>query len=85
MTPVSILQTVTPGANNLALRIAGPCRRAGAGEDLIPGWIEEGRRRSEAARHLPFSGGVRPLVRPAYHEDHGSVTAVNQREYRCVL
>ena len=31
------------------------CVAAGADEDAIPGWIEEGRRRAEAARHPPFS------------------------------
>jgi hypothetical protein len=33
---------------------------AGADQSLIPGWIAEGRRRAEAARRPPFSGGVRP-------------------------
>lgn len=32
---------------------------AGADEALIPAWVEEGRRRAEAARHPPFSGGIR--------------------------
>jgi hypothetical protein len=41
------------------------CIAAGADESLIPGWVEEGRRRAEAARHLPFSGGVRSLGGPA--------------------
>ena len=40
--------------------IAELCRAAGADEPLIPAWIEEGRRRTEAARRPPFSGGVRP-------------------------
>jgi hypothetical protein len=31
------------------------CRLAGADEDLIPQWTEEGRRRAEAARLPPFS------------------------------
>jgi hypothetical protein len=31
------------------------CRLAGADEDLIPQWIEEGRRRVEARRLPPFS------------------------------
>lgn len=35
------------------------CIAAGADESLIPGWIEEGRRRAEAAKRPPFSGGVR--------------------------
>jgi hypothetical protein len=38
------------------------CIAAGADESLIPGWAEEGRRRVEAARHPPFSGGVRWLA-----------------------
>jgi hypothetical protein len=39
--------------------VAELCRLAGAYEDLIPAWIEEGRRRAGAARRPPFSGGVR--------------------------
>jgi hypothetical protein len=39
--------------------VAELCRAAGADEDLIPAWIEEGQRRAEAARRPPFSGGVR--------------------------
>jgi hypothetical protein len=35
--------------------IADLCRLAGADQDLIPGWIEEGRRRAETARLPPFS------------------------------
>jgi hypothetical protein len=35
--------------------VAGLCRSAGADEDLILGWIEEGRRRAEAASLPPFS------------------------------
>jgi hypothetical protein len=38
-----------------AQAIAALCRRAGADEDLIPQWIEEGRRRVEARRMPPFS------------------------------
>jgi hypothetical protein len=34
------------------------CRQAGADPDAIPAWIEEGRRRRNAARKPPFSGGV---------------------------
>ena len=34
------------------------CRMAGADTAAIPGWIEEGRRRSADARHPPFSGGL---------------------------
>jgi hypothetical protein len=32
------------------------CRKAGADEDLIPRWIEEGRRRADSARTIPHSG-----------------------------
>jgi len=35
--------------------IADLCRLAGADEDQIPHWIEEGRRRVEARRMPPFS------------------------------
>ena len=35
------------------------CRKAGADPEAIPGWIEEGRRRRQAARMPPPSGGVR--------------------------
>jgi hypothetical protein len=40
--------------------VAGLCRLAGADEDLIPQWIEEGKRRAGERRRPPFSGGVRP-------------------------
>jgi hypothetical protein len=30
--------------------------KAGADQDLIPAWIEEGRRRSQAARGIPYTG-----------------------------
>jgi len=43
-----------------AQAMADLCRAAGADESLIPGWIEEGRHRAEAAQRPPFSGGVRP-------------------------
>src|SRR5215471_16246283 len=39
--------------------VAELCRAAGADEQAVPAWIEEGRRRAEAARRPPFSGGVR--------------------------
>ena len=42
----------------LARSAARLCRMAGADADAIPGWIEEGRRRSANARHPPFSGGL---------------------------
>ena len=35
--------------------VAELCRMAGADEALIPQWIEEGRRRAEAAQLPPFS------------------------------
>jgi hypothetical protein len=35
---------------------------AGADADAIPGWIEEGRRRSANARRPPFSGGLSSLA-----------------------
>lgn len=35
------------------------CRLAGADEDAIPRWIEEGRRRAASAALPPFSGGLR--------------------------
>jgi HEAT repeat protein len=31
--------------------------KAGADQELIPGWIQEGRRRAESARGIPYSGG----------------------------
>ena len=40
----------------LARSAALLCRMAGADADAIPGWIEEGRRRSANARRPPFSG-----------------------------
>jgi hypothetical protein len=39
--------------------VADLCRLAGADEQALAAWIEEGRRRAEAARRPPFSGGVR--------------------------
>ena len=42
----------------LARSAARLCRMAGADAGAIPGWIEEGRRRSANARHPPFSGGL---------------------------
>ena len=39
-----------------ALTVAALACDAGADEDQIPGWIEEGRRRRAAARQPPFSG-----------------------------
>jgi hypothetical protein len=44
-----------------AQAVAELCRLAGADEDLIPEWTEEGRRRAEARRLPPFSQwGRRP-------------------------
>ena len=45
----------------LARSAARLCRMAGADADAIPGWIEEGRRRSANARRSPFSGGLSSL------------------------
>jgi hypothetical protein len=42
---------------------AGLCRKAGAGVEAIPAWIEEGRRRAAQARQPPFSGGLPGLLR----------------------
>jgi hypothetical protein len=44
----------------LARSAARLCRMAGADAGAIPGWIEEGRRRSANARRPPFSGGLSP-------------------------
>ncbi len=43
----------------LARSAARLCRLAGADLEAIPGWIREGRRRRDAARKAPPSGGVR--------------------------
>jgi hypothetical protein len=42
-----------------ARQAAHLCRLAGADPDAIPGWVEEGQRRRDAARMPPHSGGVR--------------------------
>jgi hypothetical protein len=44
---------------SLARQAARLCRLAGADEETIPAWIEEGRRRRAAARQAPPSGGMR--------------------------
>ena len=44
--------------------VAELCRLAGAGEALIPGWIDEGKRRAEASRMPPFSQPGRTPRRP---------------------
>ena len=44
--------------------LAELCRLARADEALIPGWIEEGKRRAEAARMPPFSQPGRTPQRP---------------------
>jgi hypothetical protein len=44
--------------------VAQLCRLAGADEDAIPKWIEEGRRRAEAASLPPFSRPGRIPRRP---------------------
>ena len=40
------------------------CRAAGADEALIPGWVEEGRRRADVAR---ASSGAPRRIRPGQH------------------
>jgi len=40
--------------------VAELCRMAGADEDLIPSWIDEGKRRAAIRRLPPFSGPGRP-------------------------
>jgi hypothetical protein len=47
-----------------ARAIAGLCRLAGADDNLIPAWTEEGRRRATAVR--PPSGAPR-RIRPGQH------------------
>ena len=44
--------------------VAELCRLAGADEALIPGWIDEGKRRAEASRMPPFSQPGRTPRRP---------------------
>jgi hypothetical protein len=44
--------------------VAELCRLAGADENLIPQWIEEGRCRAEARRHPPSSRPGRTPPRP---------------------
>jgi len=44
--------------------VAELCRMAGADEALIPQWIDEGRRRAEAAELPPFSRPGRAPRRP---------------------
>jgi len=44
----------------LARSAARLCRMAGADAGAMPGWTEEGRRRSANARRPPFSGGLSP-------------------------
>jgi hypothetical protein len=44
-----------PEYRTQAEAIAELCRLAGADENLIPQWTEEGRRRAQAARLHPFS------------------------------
>ena len=49
----------------LARQAAQLCRDAGADPDLIPAWVEEGRRRRAAAGLPPFSAATRRRPRPA--------------------
>jgi hypothetical protein len=62
-----------PEYGALGQGVAELCRLAVADETLIPEWIEEGRRRAEAAQRPPFSGGVRPSGRPAMTAITGQV------------
>jgi hypothetical protein len=43
----------------LARQAAVLCWLAGADSEAVPAWVEEGRRRKDAARLPPHSGGVR--------------------------
>ena len=54
-----ILEGASEGRLNepLARQAAQLCREAGADPDLIPAWIEEGRRRRASAGLPPFSEG----------------------------
>ena len=47
-----------------ARQAAGLYRKAGADPEAIPQWAEEGRRRREAARLPPMSGGLHGLGVP---------------------
>jgi hypothetical protein len=49
----------------LMRRAAELCRAAGADEALIPGWVEEGRRRRADADRAPF--GAPRRIRPGQH------------------
>ena len=42
----------------LARQAAELCRKAGPGPEAIPRWIAEGRKRRDAPRMSPFSGGL---------------------------
>ncbi len=44
----------------LARSAARLCREAGADPEVIPAWVEEGRRRAANARRPPFTGGLGP-------------------------
>jgi hypothetical protein len=52
-----------PEYEALGQAVADLCRAAGAYEDLIPQWIEEGRRRAEDAARPPFSQPARRTPR----------------------
>ena len=65
----------------LARQAAGLCRKAGADPEVIPAWIEEGRRRAAAAQP-PFSGGLRlasQVTRPARRRTGVNVIASGNR------
>ncbi len=44
----------------LARSAARLCREAGADPEVIPAWVEEGRRRAANVRRPPFTGGLGP-------------------------
>jgi hypothetical protein len=52
-----------PGYTALGQAVADLCRAAGADEQAIPAWAEEGKRRAEARRLPPFSQPARRAPR----------------------
>jgi hypothetical protein len=61
-----------------AQAIAELCRLAGADEPPIGQWVEEGRRRAEAARHPPFS-------RPGRTSRRLEHVCYEPRNVRCII
>jgi len=57
-----------PGYEALGQAVAELCRAAGADEEAIPAWTEEGRRRAEARRFPPISQPA-TLAEPAAGRD----------------